>query len=239
MLLVRNTLASAAAEGARTPRPLDRGPADGAARTRQQIDGAISGRFARDVDARGRRSTARPASRSTSARRARARSRRSRRRRRGHRPRGRGARREPRRRGEDGSALVELTWLGILLLVPLLWIVLSVFEVQRGAFAVSGAARAAGRAYALAPTDAVGQARAEAAARQALADQGFDGQALTFDDHLPPYPGDCHSGVGDHCPHLLQRRPAAAARRPRRRRAELRARRHAHGADRPVPGGPG
>ena len=42
-------------------------------------------------------------------------------------------------------------WLDLLLLVPLLWIVLSVFEVQRGAFAVSGAARAAGRAYALAP----------------------------------------------------------------------------------------
>ena len=40
-----------------------------------------------------------------------------------------------RRRDERGSALVELTWLGLLLLVPLLWIVLSVFEVQRGAFA--------------------------------------------------------------------------------------------------------
>ena len=34
-------------------------------------------------------------------------------------------------RDERGSALVELTWLGVLLLVPLLWIVLSVFEVQR------------------------------------------------------------------------------------------------------------
>ena len=63
-----------------------------------------------------------------------------------------------RRRDEDGSALVELSWLGILLLVPMLWIVLSVFEVQRGAFAVSGAARAAGRAYALAPDRRRGQA---------------------------------------------------------------------------------
>ena len=62
--------------------------------------------------------------------------------------------------------------------MPLLWIVLSVFEVQRGAFAVSGAARAAGRAYALAPSDAVGRARAEAAARQALADQGVGEQPL-------------------------------------------------------------
>ncbi|GAA4731201.1 hypothetical protein GCM10023350_13140 [Nocardioides endophyticus] len=52
VLLVRNTLASAASEGARYAATLDRGPDDGAARTRDQIDGAISGRFARDVSAR-------------------------------------------------------------------------------------------------------------------------------------------------------------------------------------------
>jgi Flp pilus assembly protein TadG len=51
VLLVRNTLASAASEGARYAATLDRGPADGAARTRRQIDGAISDRFAHDVDA--------------------------------------------------------------------------------------------------------------------------------------------------------------------------------------------
>ncbi|MFC6341306.1 TadE/TadG family type IV pilus assembly protein, partial [Nocardioides hankookensis] len=52
VLLVRNTLASAASEGARYAATLDRGPEDGAARTRDQIDGAISGRFAEDVSAR-------------------------------------------------------------------------------------------------------------------------------------------------------------------------------------------
>jgi Flp pilus assembly protein TadG len=51
VLLVRNTLASAASEGARYGATLDRDPADGAARTRSQIDGAISGRFAQDIDA--------------------------------------------------------------------------------------------------------------------------------------------------------------------------------------------
>ena len=51
VLMVRNTLASAASEGARYAATLDRGPADGAARTRQQIDRAISGRFARDIEA--------------------------------------------------------------------------------------------------------------------------------------------------------------------------------------------
>jgi Flp pilus assembly protein TadG len=100
-----------------------------------------------------------------------------------------------RRRDERGSALVELSWLGILLLVPMLWIVVSVFEVQRGAFAVSGAARAAGRAYALAPDDATGAARAEAAARQALEDQGIGGAPLDVHIACTPYPTDCHSGT--------------------------------------------
>lgn len=97
-----------------------------------------------------------------------------------------------RRRDERGSALVELTWLGLLLLVPLLWIVLSVFEVQRGAFAVSGAARAAGRAYALAPSDASGEAQATAAARQVLVDQGAGDQPLGLAVRCVPA-GDCHA----------------------------------------------
>ncbi len=85
-----------------------------------------------------------------------------------------------RRRSEDGSAVVEVVWLGILLLVPLLWVVLSVFEVQRGAFAVTSAARSAARAYALAGTDAAGQAQARAAIRQALDDQGGDDRDFRF-----------------------------------------------------------
>jgi hypothetical protein len=52
VLLVRNTLASAASEGARLAATADRGPGDGAALTREQIDGAISGRFAEDVTVR-------------------------------------------------------------------------------------------------------------------------------------------------------------------------------------------
>ena len=56
--------------------------------------------------------------------------------------------RRPDRRSERGTALVELVWLGVLLLIPMVWILLSVFDVQRGAFGVSSAARAAGRATA-------------------------------------------------------------------------------------------
>jgi Flp pilus assembly protein TadG len=96
---------------------------------------------------------------------------------------------------EGGSALVELAWLGILLLVPMLWIVLSVFQVQRGAFGVSAAARAAGRAFALASDDASGRARADAAARQAMADQGVADAPLDVVITCTPYPRDCHSGT--------------------------------------------
>lgn len=49
VLMVRNTLASAAAEGARYAATIDRGPADGVTKTREQIDGAIAGRYARDI----------------------------------------------------------------------------------------------------------------------------------------------------------------------------------------------
>lgn len=100
-----------------------------------------------------------------------------------------------RSRDDEGSAMVELVWLGILLLVPVLWIVVSVFQVQGGAFAVSTAARSAGRAFALAPDDASGRRAATAAARQALDDQGLDGQSFDVRISCTPYPSQCHSGT--------------------------------------------
>jgi len=49
VLHVRNTLAAAAAEGARYAATADRGPVEGEAVTRDHVDDAIAGRFARDV----------------------------------------------------------------------------------------------------------------------------------------------------------------------------------------------
>ena len=98
-------------------------------------------------------------------------------------------------RGQRGSALVEMSWLGILLVLPVLWIVMSVFEVQRGAFGVSSAARAAARAYALAPDDASGLVRARTAARVALDDQGVRDVTPDVWVTCTPYPTDCHQGT--------------------------------------------
>jgi hypothetical protein len=91
--------------------------------------------------------------------------------------------------------VVELSWLGILLILPMLWIVMSVFEVQRGAFGVSAAARAAARAYALAPDDSTGLVRAREAARVALADQGLHDVTPEVDVSCSPYPRNCHQGT--------------------------------------------
>jgi hypothetical protein len=100
-----------------------------------------------------------------------------------------------RRREQRGSALVEVSWLGILLVLPVLWIVLSVFQVQRGAFGITAAARSAARAYALAPDDQTGLARARVAARVALEDQGGHGVSPAVRVSCTPYPHDCHQGT--------------------------------------------
>ena len=94
-------------------------------------------------------------------------------------------------RAEEGSALVEFVWLGIILLVPLVWIVLSVFEVQRGAFAVTSGARSAARAFSLADNDAVGEQRARSAIRQALDDQGGDDRGFRY--RVSCGGADCHT----------------------------------------------
>ncbi|MDP2774596.1 MAG: TadE/TadG family type IV pilus assembly protein [Nocardioides sp.] len=52
VMLVRNTLAAAASEGARLAATSDRGPGDGVALTREQVDQAIAGRYAEDVTVR-------------------------------------------------------------------------------------------------------------------------------------------------------------------------------------------
>ena len=97
-------------------------------------------------------------------------------------------------RDDRGSALVEFCWVGLILFIPLTWVVISVFEVQRGAFAVNGAARAAARAFALAPDDATGRARAEAVAARTLADQGGEGMVAKVEVTCGGLPS-CHTGT--------------------------------------------
>jgi hypothetical protein len=100
-------------------------------------------------------------------------------------------RRRERRRDESGTALVEATWLSLLLLVPLVYLMVAVFDVQRASYAVSGAARAAARAYSLAPDEPSAFGRARAAARVALADHGVGVEEVDLDVTCRPDPGNC------------------------------------------------
>lgn len=77
--------------------------------------------------------------------------------------------------GDGGSAVVEFVTLAVLLMVPVIYLVLSVGRVQAAAFAVEGASREAARSVAAAPDDASGARRAATAVRLALSDQGFGG----------------------------------------------------------------
>lgn len=79
-------------------------------------------------------------------------------------------------RDEQGSAIVEFVFLGVLLMVPLVYLVMSVGRVQAGSYAVTTAAREAGRAFVTTQTGQDPGARAEAAAGIAFADQGFGGR---------------------------------------------------------------
>ncbi|WP_051571922.1 hypothetical protein [Cryptosporangium arvum] len=72
---------------------------------------------------------------------------------------------------------MEFVFAGVLLLVPLLYLAIALSEVQRNAFAVTQAAREAGRAYATAEDPATAPARAGYAVRLALADQDLSGTA--------------------------------------------------------------
>ena len=95
-----------------------------------------------------------------------------------------------RRRDDSGSAVIEFVWLGILLLVPLLYVVLAAFDTQRAAYAASAAARSAGRAFVTAPDQATGYARAREAVRLAYADQRLD-RMPAVSITCRPHPGAC------------------------------------------------
>jgi Flp pilus assembly protein TadG len=96
-----------------------------------------------------------------------------------------------RRVDESGTALVEFIWLGLLMLVPLVYVMWSVFDAQRGAFGASAASRAAGRAFVLSPDQETGYDRAEQAARVALEDQGIDVDVADVRITCAPEPDDC------------------------------------------------
>ena len=70
---------------------------------------------------------------------------------------------------ERGSAIIEFHFLGLLLMVPLIYVLLAVLDVQRASYGVTQAAREAGRIFVATGNESA----ARLAAQVALADQGL------------------------------------------------------------------
>jgi hypothetical protein len=77
------------------------------------------------------------------------------------------------RRRDDGRAIVEFLVVGLLLLVPVVYFIVTLSRVQAAAFAVSTASREAGRAFTTAVAEDDAYARAQAAARISFEDFDF------------------------------------------------------------------
>ena len=77
------------------------------------------------------------------------------------------------RTDDSGNAIVEFVFLAILLMVPLVYVLITVFRVQAGAYAASSAAREAGRVFVTAGSVDVGEERAYAAGRIVMRDSGL------------------------------------------------------------------
>ena len=77
---------------------------------------------------------------------------------------------------ERGSAVIEFVFLTIVVLIPLIYLVLTVGRIQAGTYAVTQAAREAGRAFVTSQIADLAPARAQAAADIAFADFGFSGR---------------------------------------------------------------
>lgn len=92
---------------------------------------------------------------------------------------------------EQGSAVVEFTFLALLLMVPLVYFVITVGQIQGGSFAVVGAADQAAKVYVAQPDAASAQAAAERAVALALSDfgHGVDRARMTTTCN----PADCHA----------------------------------------------
>lgn len=74
---------------------------------------------------------------------------------------------------ERGSAAIEFLLGGVLLLIPLLYLIVALSQLHGASLATEGAARQAARVYVTANTPAQAQSRAEAAVVLALADYGI------------------------------------------------------------------
>ncbi|WP_213813897.1 hypothetical protein [Glaciihabitans sp. dw_435] len=92
---------------------------------------------------------------------------------------------------ERGSASLEFITAGVILLVPLVYLILALSSAQSGAMAAEGAARQAARVFVRGTSIADAQVRAERAVDLTLADYGIDPDAARVRISCAPVASDC------------------------------------------------
>jgi hypothetical protein len=97
---------------------------------------------------------------------------------------------------DAGTASLEFIVAGVLLLVPLVYLVLTIAQIQAAALAAEGGARQAARLFVLAPTAEDGRAAVETAVEFALADHGVDASSIDVRITCTPVPAECHTPRG-------------------------------------------
>lgn len=98
--------------------------------------------------------------------------------------------------GERGSASLEFITVGLILLVPLVYLVLAMAAIQGAAFAIEGGARQAVRVFVQAESEAEAGARAERAIQFALADAGLERIDPRVSVACSPKPRACLTRLG-------------------------------------------
>lgn len=76
-------------------------------------------------------------------------------------------------RRDQGSATIEFVALGVVLLVPVVYLVIALSRIQAASFAADSSAREAARAFVTAADEDAGRRRALIAVQLGLRDQGF------------------------------------------------------------------
>ena len=97
---------------------------------------------------------------------------------------------------DRGSASLEFLTAGMLLLVPLVYLVLALGAIQSAALAAEGAARQAARVFVQAESTPAGSAAAERALALALADHGVQASDVALSIRCSPVPTQCHTRRG-------------------------------------------
>ena len=90
---------------------------------------------------------------------------------------------------DDGSASIEFITVGLLLTLPLVYLILTLSSIQAAVLATEGAARHSARSVTLADSHAAGLGAADAAIAVALADVGLEASAVSV--VCSPNPSNC------------------------------------------------